>query len=181
MGKMKLKKPRLKKVPLPPPPPGFFKYTYSGNLATYYETGYEGMSAAILEDNRGDHEGPHHDKDKAAAGEMFTYKSLEWAHFFDKHAVQHLQVFDPEGKEIYNGPISMDRHKVAAFDYRLSFIPREVDTKEWVVWLTKEYKAVIQTDRPALVDDEKYQAEQKAFKEKWAKKKAEDEAKAEQK
>lgn len=139
-----------------------YPYTYSGNLETYYETGYEGMSAAILSDDRGNHEAPKWDNPK----EMMTYKSLEWAHFFDKHAAQHLQVRGPDGKEVFNGVVTQDRHKVVEFDYKLSFIPKEVSIDDWIIWLTKEYKAVVRTNRPALAQDEKYQAECKAIREK---------------
>lgn len=139
-----------------------YPYTYSGNLETYYETGYEGMSAVILSDDRGNHEAPKWDNPK----EMMTYKSLEWAHFFDKHATQYLQVFDPDGKEIYNGPITLDRKKLSDLDFRLSFVPKEVPVADWITWITKEYKATVWSDKPALIHDEKYQAESKAIRDK---------------
>lgn len=137
--------------------PEDFKYKYSGNLELYYETGFEGMHAVILHDDRGNHVGPKYDN----PNETMTYKSLSWAHFFSKRDPIYLVVQDPDGKEIFRGHVYNDRQKLHQTDYHISFAPVQVELKDWMSWVLNEYRATVFTDDPVLSEDSAYQDEMK--------------------
>jgi len=117
-------------------------HKYVGNLEPYYETGFEGCHMIMLHDDRGLRPGPKWDN----PAETMNYHSLEWAVVFDKKGYFKANIFDKEGKLVYEGKLTMDRKKVAETQYRASFIPQEIDTKTWFKYVREEYRAEIYTN-----------------------------------
>lgn len=117
-------------------------HKYVGNLEAYYETGMEGCNLIMLHDDRGLHPGPKHDN----SSETMMYKSLAWGISFDKRYYYAANIYDKEGKLVYEGPLTIDKRKIAAAHYRASFIPKEIDTKTWFKYLQEEYRAEVFTN-----------------------------------
>ena len=124
------------------PHPKEVLHKYVGNLEAYYETGMEGTHLIILHDDRGLHPGPKYD----GSGETMMYHSLAWSVVFDKKGYFAANIFDKEGNLVYEGRLTMDRHKVAEAGYRASFIPKEIDTKTWFKYIREEYRAEVYTN-----------------------------------
>lgn len=128
-----------------------YKYTYSGNLELYYETGFEGCHSVTLHDDRGITKGPSFNNNSQKwDGPEMDFHNLGWSVFF--RGGEYLKVFE-DGKVIWEGTLTKSRHKLMKIKYALSFIPEEVDTAIWVEWLKKELRAEISTNQPVLAEE----------------------------
>lgn len=140
-----------------------FKYTYSGKLELYFETGME-CQACGLHDDRGIHKSPSFNNEtKKWDGPEQEYHSIEWLHFFAsaKQNPQHLTVFNKDGMVIFEGMITRDRYKIAERKYAWDFLPKEVEEVTWLYWMHHELKAVVKTNHPVWAEDFEGQARRK--------------------
>jgi len=131
-----------------------YKYTYSGTLELYYETGMEGQ-ASIVHDDRGCFEAPSwNNETRKEDGPNQIYKSLEWGSFI--RGGEYLKVFGEDKKVIWEGILFRDTEACASRDYSYHFLPMMIPYEDWVKWCHKEYRAEIQTNEPVLAEDERY-------------------------
>jgi hypothetical protein len=120
---------------------------YTGILEFYYETGMEGCMACIFHDDRGNHEAPKWDKPE----ETMTYRSLSWSIWFgDRLNRYNIRIFDKANAVVYEGPLTKDKRKIVASKYAFSFLPKEIDKKDWLKYCQEEYRAELWTN--ALTD-----------------------------
>lgn len=117
-------------------------HKYEGRLEAYYETGMEGCHLIMLHDNRGLKPGP----DWQDPSKTIMYHSLEWGVAFDKRGYFAANIYGKDDKLVYEGRLTMDRHKVAAANYTASFIPVEIDTETWFKYIREEYRAEVYTN-----------------------------------
>lgn len=135
-----------------PPNPKTRLHKYVGNLETYYETGMEGTTGLIFHDDRGLHPGPKWDN----PAETFQYHSLEWSIWFEKSHIYMARIFDKENNVIYDGPLTYDRKKTLSCEYQVPFVPKEIETKEWLGYFVSEYRAELYTNEIAMALREQY-------------------------
>jgi hypothetical protein len=130
MSKLKENHPKLK------------LHKYVGLLEFYFETGMEQMGI-IFHDDRGNHEAPKWDKPE----ETMIYRSLSWSIWFgNKLGKYNIIIFDKENNIVYQGPLTKDKRKIVANKYKYSFLPKEIDKKDWLHYVQNEYRAELYTN-----------------------------------
>jgi hypothetical protein len=117
-------------------------HKYVGELEAYYETGMEGCHLIMLHDDRGLRPGPKWDDPTVT----MNYHSLEWGVVFDKRAYFAANIYDKDGNLVYEGKLTMDRKAISAANNIASFIPKEINTKEWFKYVREGYRAEVFTN-----------------------------------
>lgn len=125
---------------------------YVGIIEAYFETGMEYPNAQF-HSNTGNHEGPKLDNPE----ETMIYRSLEHTIDFSKKYKYVVKIYNKEGTEVeYEGPLTYNRDKIIKAEYRISFVPEEVDLKTWITWLIDERKCELETDDRLLLEKDWY-------------------------
>lgn len=128
---------------------------YVGIIELYYETGMEGHHAALFHSDTGNREGPKWDNPE----ETMIYRSLDHSIWLGKKNKYNVKIYNKEGTEVeYEGPLTYSRERVKEKNYILTFVPKEVDFKTFVKWLTDERKCELETDA-CLVHEEDWHKE----------------------
>ena len=140
--------------------PRYKLHKYEGILELYYETGME-CQGTIFHDNRGNSIEPHWDT-KNHPNETRTYRSLEWSIWFgSKVCLYYIKIFDKDNNMVYEGPLTKDKKKIIAVNYNYSFIPQEINTKDWIKYCREEYRAELHTNELTAALEQEYKIEHK--------------------
>jgi hypothetical protein len=120
-----------------------YKYVYVGIMEEYSEQG--SGSSLHIHDDRGlhpntgypDNKGPEH------------YRSLDWTTTY--RSGQHLTVMDSSNDIVFEGVIHNDRIK--ARTNMIQFAPKDVDIETWLHWHYNEYRGILKSHTPTLLQD----------------------------
>lgn len=118
----------------------FYKHSYEGSLSFYWETGFEGSMASIVEDDRGLHEDGFH-------------RSLSWAVFIQ--GGEYLEVYNDE-KIVWEGILIRDFERIFNKDRKPYFMGYGIEDKQWEDWFGSNeplYRGKIYTNKPVLAED----------------------------